>query len=307
MLPLLYIVLPCFNNAEIIAFSIRFYKDKLEEMELCEKISPLSRILLVDNGSHDGTWEKISEASKKDTAVSGIKLSKFSGFNNAVLCGLEESKRFCDIAVVADIACRKDINAIDRMVEQYRNGSQIVFGVRSQKRDRDSRFSFGAMRRGRSKPRLDFGFFLLSKKIICELGKYSDHDLDLPGVILAIDSSPEFVFYSKRNTFSLKRKIDLLKAREGFLSFFNTCSYPIHIIFTAGLILCVSFLSVLIVKLILILVGIDCEIYKTFLFFLLSLIILITGTMGEYIIKVVEEVKNHPRFIVSDTTEVEEK
>ena len=137
--PILWIVIPCYNEEQVLPLTAPMFLRKLEELAEGGKISPNSRLLFVNDGSTDRTWEIIREMSEKDERVLGICQSRNRGHQNAVLAGLMEAKDRCDITISIDCDGQDDINAMDGMVDAYLAGAEVVYGVRS-KREKDSFF-----------------------------------------------------------------------------------------------------------------------------------------------------------------------
>lgn len=139
MKPVLYIVIPCYNEEKVLPITCELFLKKIITLVKKNKIDNNSRILFVNDGSKDRTWEIICELAKKDEHYMGISQSRNRGHQNAVLAGLMEAKDKCDITISIDCDGQDDINAMDEMVDQYLDGSEIVYGVRS-KRDTDTFF-----------------------------------------------------------------------------------------------------------------------------------------------------------------------
>ncbi len=303
MLPLLYTVIPCFNVSAVLPFAVKFYEQKLSELAISKRISTMSRILLIDNGSDDGTWDTILKISDNNPLVSGVKLGRYSGFDNAVVCGLRQAERFCDIAVVADPLCRKDINAIDRMIEEYNKGFQTVIGAKKPltpaKDGFFTRFIRSVVPASISK---DYGFFLVSKPVIAEICRYGDSEINLGRIIDDMNFKSSTVFYGRRNTFDYKNGKLLPKIKEKFLSFFNSFLFPVHIIFIVGGILSAIFTLALVIMSISCWLGFKQSVGSVFIYLLASLQLFSIGFLGEYIIKITGEIKKHPSYTVVETT-----
>ena len=139
MKPILYIVIPCYNEEEVLPITCDMFLNKINELVKIDKISNDSRILFVNDGSKDNTWNIINDLSKKDEHYIGISQSRNRGHQNAVLAGLMEAKDKCDITISIDCDGQDDINAMNEMVDEYLKGSEIVYGVRS-KRQTDTFF-----------------------------------------------------------------------------------------------------------------------------------------------------------------------
>ena len=139
MLPILYIIIPCYNEEKVLPITSGMFLDKIRELVDAQKISDDSRILFVNDGSKDRTWEIICELAQQDKHYQGICQSRNRGHQNAVLAGLMEAKDVCDITISIDCDGQDDINAMNDMVDAYADGCEIVYGVRS-KRDTDTFF-----------------------------------------------------------------------------------------------------------------------------------------------------------------------
>ena len=139
MTPVLYMIIPCYNEEEVLPITSGMFLQKMEELEEKGLVSPDSKILFINDGSKDKTWEIIQELSRKDRHFMGISQSRNRGHQNAVLAGLMEAKDRCDITISIDCDGQDDINAMDEMVKEYLNGCEVVYGVRS-KRDTDTFF-----------------------------------------------------------------------------------------------------------------------------------------------------------------------
>ena len=138
-LPVLYIVIPCYNEQEVLPITAPQFLRKIQDLTAAGKISPESRVLFVNNGSKDRTWSIIQELAASDEHYAGICQSRNRGHQNAVLAGLMEAKDHCDITISIDCDGQDDINAMDGMVDAYRDGCDVVYGVRS-KRETDTFF-----------------------------------------------------------------------------------------------------------------------------------------------------------------------
>ena len=139
MPPKLIIIIPCYNEQDVLPITSEMFLDKLVQLISEKKISEDSRIMFINDGSRDGTWEIIQNLSERDSRFIGISQSRNRGHQNAVLAGLMEAKDNCDITISIDCDGQDDINAMDRMVEEYLGGCEVVYGVRS-KRDTDTFF-----------------------------------------------------------------------------------------------------------------------------------------------------------------------
>ena len=127
---ILYTVIPCYNEEKVLPETLRVMTEKYDSLIKKELISAESRVLFVDDGSHDDTWKMICEAHEKNEYFCGIKLSRNRGHQNALLAGLVEAKEHCDAAISVDADLQDDIDAMDKMIKKYNEGCEIVYGVR---------------------------------------------------------------------------------------------------------------------------------------------------------------------------------
>lgn len=214
----LYFVIPCYNEESVLPESAAQIRNKLNFLISEGKISEFSRILLVNDGSQDRTWELISQLHKNDPCFDGLCLSKNRGHQNAVMAGLVTAAEYADMTITMDADMQDDINAVDEMVDKYLNGAQVVCGVRNN-RDSDSflkRFTaqgyyalmnlFGA--------RLVYNhadFRLLSKEAVNRLCCYGTEDLFIRGLITRLGFPIEKVFYARLPRLAGESKYTIMK------------------------------------------------------------------------------------------------
>lgn len=134
MAKILYLVIPCYNEEEVLPITKKALKEKMENLIKDKKISKDSKVMLVNDGSKDRTWELIEEYHKEDPLFVGVKLSRNKGHQNALLAGLMTAKKYADITISMDADLQDDINVIDKMIEENNLGSEIVYGVRSSRK-----------------------------------------------------------------------------------------------------------------------------------------------------------------------------
>ena len=186
----LYIVIPCYNEENVLPLTAPMFLEKLNNMISKNLISEKSKILFVDDGSKDKTWDIISDLSKGNEAFSGIKLSRNRGHQNALLAGLMEAKEKCDITISIDCDGQDDINVMEKMVEEYHNGAEVVYGVRSS-RKKDTFFkrvtaeSFYKFLRfmGAEVIYNHADYRLVSAKVLKEFANFKEVNLFLRGMI----------------------------------------------------------------------------------------------------------------------------
>ena len=202
--PILYIVIPCYNEQEVLPITAPLFLQKINDLAAAGKISPDSRVLFVNDGSRDRTWEIINELAASDEHYVGICQSRNRGHQNAVLAGLMEAKDRCDIAISIDCDGQDDINAMDGMVDAYRDGCDVVYGVRS-KRDTDTFFKrftaesfyklLNAM--GAEVVYNHADYRLMSARVLQEFAKFKEVNLFLRGMVPLVGFKSTSVAYER--------------------------------------------------------------------------------------------------------------
>lgn len=307
----LYLVIPCYNEEEVLPETSRQLLDKMNSMIASGKISAESRIVFVNDGSKDRTWELIAELHSKNKMFQGIKLSRNKGHQNALLAGLMTVKDYCDAAISLDADLQDDIDAIDKMVDKYYEGCDVVYGVRSA-RDTDTFFKkFTA--EGFYKLIRSMGaevvfnhadYRLMSRRALDGLQEFKEVNMFLRGVVPMIGYKNDTVTYERKERFAGETKYPLKKmiafAWEGITSL---TTRPIRIITAAGIGIFVVSIIMLIYSLIRHFMG-ATEIGWTSvivsIWALGGLQLLAVGIIGEYIGKVYLESKKRPKFIVEE-------
>jgi glycosyltransferase involved in cell wall biosynthesis len=314
MAPVLYIVIPCYNEEEVLPVTAPQFLKKIDDLSRAGKISGESRVLFVDDGSKDKTWQIISGLAASDRRYAGIRQSRNRGHQNAVLAGLMEAKEQCDITISIDCDGQDDINAMDEMVDAYLNGCEIVYGVRS-RRDTDTffkRFTAEAYYRLLSGMGVDVVFNhadyrLVSAKVLKEFANFKEVNLFLRGMFPLVGFKSTSVYYERherlagRSHYPLKKMLGL--AFDGITSL---SIRPIRLITLFGII--VSLLSFIAIIWIIIaaLSGSTVEGWAStacIVCFVGGILSLFLGVIGEYIGKIYLEVKDRPRYIIAERTE----
>lgn len=308
-LPILTIVVPCYNEEEVLFDTINQLKTVMNEMVHNSIVSRKSKILFVDDGSSDLTWELIYKESLQGEEVKGLKLSRNVGHQNALLAGLFSAKDASDCLITIDADLQDDVNAIKDMVLKFKEGNEVVYGVRS-KRDRDSffkRFTAEGFYKvmGKLGVKLVFNhadFRLLSRRAVEELGQFAEANMFLRGIVPLIGFSSTSVYYERKERNAGVSKYPLRKmiafAFDGITSFSVT---PIRFVLLVG---CISFfVSMAFGAYFLGLkffgnteLGWTSLITSIWLIGGLQLIAL--GLVGEYIGKIYKETKRRPKYIV---------
>lgn len=307
----LFVVVPCYNEEEVLEESTNRLKVKLEELIKNKKISSDSRVMYVNDGSKDSTWSIIKKINKKEKLFTGISLSRNRGHQNALLAGLMTAKEYADIVISMDADLQDDINAIDSMIEEYNKGNEIVYGVRST-RKKDSIFKrvtaetfYKIMKfMGVDIVFNHADYRLTSKKVLEELEKYNEVNLFLRGIFPLIGYKTSIVYYERAERFAGESKYPLKKmlsfAWEGITSFTTA---PLKMIMNFGLIVAFFSIIYLIYVFIRYLTGNTVTGWAT----ITSLICLFSGiqifcigVIGEYLGKVYIETKSRPRYCIEE-------
>lgn len=317
MLPVLYIVIPCYNEQEVLPITAKLFLKKLHDLQNTGKIGFDSRILYVDDGSKDKTWEIICQLARENHEILGIRQSRNRGHQNAVLAGLMEAKDLCDITVSIDCDGQDDINAIDQMVEAYLDGCEIVYGVRT-KRSTDTFFKrFTAQSYYKLLKHMGVeavynhaDYRLVSSRVLKAFEGFREVNLFLRGMFPLVGFKSTSVYYERqeriagKSHYSLRKMLNL--AFEGITSL---SVKPLHIITGLGcFIAALSFIGV-IWSVVVALCGNSVPGWAS----MTSIICLLggvqltcLGVLGEYIGKIYLEVKQRPRYIISDRTDKQE-
>ena len=305
----LYIVVPCYNEEEVLSETASRLKKKMCSLNENGIIDDESRVMFVDDGSRDKTWELISSLVKEDKLFSGVKLSKNRGHQNALLAGLMTAKQYADCVISMDADLQDDIDAVDRFVEKYNAGNDIVYGVRSS-RKKDTAFK-RVTAQGFYKFMKLLGvdivynhadYRLMSKRALDALEQYSEVNLFLRGIVPLIGFKWDTVEYERNERFAGKSKYPLKKmlsfAFDGITSF---SIRPIRIITSLGFLIFLASLISVIVLLILKLFGSTVQGWTTLMasiWMIGGIQLLSLGVIGEYIGKIYKEVKARPRYII---------
>lgn len=316
MKPILYIVVPCYNEEEVLPITQEMFLGKIKELINKDKISTDSRVLFVNDGSKDATWEIIKDLAKKEEHFIGICQSRNRGHQNAVLAGLMEAKDQCDITISIDCDGQDDINAMDRMVDEYLDGAEIVYGVRS-KRDSDTFFKrFTA--EGYYKLLNCMGaevvfnhadYRLVSSRVLQEFSNYKEVNLFLRGMFPLVGFKSTSVYYERteriagESHYPLKEMVFL--ALDGITSL---TIEPIRMITGLGFFVALLSFIMIIKSLIDKAMGNTVTGWTslvTIVCFVSGVQLTCMGVLGEYIGKIYMEVKGRPRYIISERTDEE--
>ena len=308
---ILYVVVPCYNEQEVLPEAIKRLTKKLGEMIQNEYISAESKLLFVDDGSSDATWEILCENYEANEKVCAIKLSHNQGHQNALLAGLMSAKESCDCAISIDADLQDDINVMDEFVEKFRGGCDVVYGVRK-KRAKDSFFKRTTAQSFYKFMKLmgvdiiynHADYRLMSRTALEALDEYKEVNLFLRGVVRLLGYKSGIVYYERSERYAGTSKYPLKKmlhfAVDGITSF---SIKPLRLISTMGIIIALmssmGILYALISKFFFPTTTISgWTAIVASIWFVGGIQLLCIGVVGEYIGKVYSEVKKRPHYIV---------
>lgn len=306
----LYIVVPCYNEQEVLPESSKRFSAKLDELIEGGKISKKSRILFVNDGSRDKTWELIRKYHEENPRILGLKLSRNRGHQNALLAGLMTAKEYADCTVSLDADLQDDINAVDEMLERFDEGYEIVYGVR-ESREKDTFFKrttaegfykvMNAM--GAEVVYNSADYRLMSARALNELAAFGEVNLFLRGMVPLLGFKYTTVSYVRNERFAGESKYPLKKmlsfAFDGITSF---SVKPLSAICAIGFIMLIlSAVCALCAIVFAILGRFTIDMLSLFsIWFVGSIVTLAVGIAGQYIGKIYSEVKRRPRFIIEE-------
>ena len=306
----LYLVIPCYNEEEVILETTKRLQEKYEDLIKRKVISKKSKILYVNDGSKDKTWELIEKIAKENSYFSGISLSRNRGHQNALVAGLLTAKDYADVVISMDADLQDDINAIDAMLDKYlQENAEIVYGVRSS-REKDSWFK-RTTAQGFYKFMQFMGvdvvynhadFRLTSKNVLTHFADYKEVNLFLRGMFPLIGFKSSVVYYERKERFAGESKYPLKKmlnfAWDGITSF---SVRPLRLICVLGFSILFISLCVMIYSIFMKLAGNTVEGWAFLaisIWFIGALQMISVGIIGEYIGKMYNETKGRPRFII---------
>lgn len=305
----LYIVVPCYNEEEVLRETATRLQKKLRSLAAAKKIAEDSRILFVDDGSKDRTWELIEELHGEDRIFSGLRLSRNKGHQNALLAGLMAAKERAGVAISMDADLQDDIDAVDGMIDKHLAGCDIVYGVRSD-RTTDTAFKRGTAQ-GFYKVMAALGvnivynhadYRLMSRRALEGLAEFREVNLFLRGIVPLVGYKSDTVTYQRGERFAGESKYPLKKmlafALDGITSF---SVKPIKFITALGFLIFLVSIAYAIYTLVVTLLGYTVAGWSSTvlsIWLLGGLQLLALGIIGEYIGKIYSEVKARPKYLV---------
>ena len=309
--PILYVVVPCYNEEEVLEETTKQLTKKMTSLIEEDIISKKSKVMYVNDGSKDKTWKLIKRINQENELFTGISLTRNRGHQNALLAGLMTAKEYADVIISMDADLQDDINAIDKMLEKYKEGNDIVYGVRSS-RKKDSffkRFTAETFYKFMKALGVDCvynhaDYRLTTKRVLDELENYREVNLFLRGMFPLIGFESDIVYYDRQARFAGKTKYPLKKmlnfAWDGISSF---SVKPLRMICSLGFVILFVSIAIIIYSLIQKLIGNTVSGW-TFLsisiWFIGGLQMISIGIIGEYIGKIYSETKARPRYIILD-------
>ena len=310
----LYVVIPCYNEDEVLLETTKVLKSKLTNLIDNKVIDKKSKVMYVNDGSKDNTWELIKEINIKEELFTGINLSRNRGHQNALLAGLMCAKNKADIIISMDADLQDDVNAIDAMIEKYYDGCEIVYGVRSS-RKKDTWFK-------KTTAQMFYKFMkfmgvdivynhadyrLCTKRVLEDLDKFGEINLFLRGIFPLIGYKNDIVYYERKERFAGVSKYPLKKmlnfAWDGITSF---SVKPIRLVLNLGIVIFIVSIGMIAYSIIRKLMGATVSGWSFIMCSLWSIAgieMLALGIIGEYIGKIYSETKRRPRYIIADNLE----
>ena len=311
--PILYIVIPCYNEEAVLPLTSGMFLKKIKDLAAAGKISDKSRILFVNDGSKDKTWDIIRSLAEADEHYRGVCLSRNRGHQNALLAGLMTAKDLADVTISIDCDGQDDINAMDEMVKKYLDGAEVVYGVRS-RRDTDTffkRFTAEGFYHVMNALGADIVFNhadyrLISTRVLESFADYREVNIFLRGMVPLVGYPSDTVYYERHERLAGESHYPLSKmltlAFDGITSLSNK---PIRLITGAGIaVSLISFIGVIwaIVQAVLGSAVAGWASTICIVCFMGGVQLVCLGVIGEYVGKIYMETKARPRYIISERT-----
>lgn len=313
-IPILYLIIPCYNEEKVLPITNELFVDKVSSLIDRKIVSPLSRILYVDDGSKDCTWNIICDFANKYLIVEGISQSRNRGHQNALLAVFFEAKDRCDFTISIDCDGQDDIDAIDKMIEEYKNGAEVVYGVRAQ-RCTDTpfkRYTAQGFYKFLETMGVDVvynhaDYRLVSRRVLQEFCQFSEVNLFLRGMFPLVGFKSVCIYYERQQRLAGDSHYPLRKMLNLALDGITSLSVkPLHFIVVLGFF--VVGLSFLFIIWAVVMRSIGSSVpgwasLVSIVSFLGGIQLISVGIIGEYVGKIYLEVKRRPRYIISQRTE----
>ena len=309
----LYLIAPCYNEEQVLPLTYSIFTNKLKDLIEQKRINKDSKVLFVDDGSLDNTWNIIKVLSKNNSAIIGASLSRNRGHQNALLAGLLEAKDKCDVTITLDCDGQHDINAVDEMLNQYMNGYDVVYGIRNN-RTGDSTFKkfcselyyklINALGGEVIVNHADYR--LVSSRVLKEFSNYKEVNIFLRGMFPLVGFKSTTIHYNQLDRQAGKSHYSINKMFTLAIDGITSLSIkPIRIITCFGLL--VTFLSFIeiIYTIVSYFSGNTVQGWASMtciICFVSGIQLISLGVIGEYVGKTYMETKHRPRYIISERT-----
>lgn len=311
--PILYLVIPCYNEEQVLPITAPLFRDKLEALMAAGRIHGDSRVLYVDDGSKDSTWAFLQALARDDEHAEAISLSRNRGHQNALLAGLMTAKERADVTVSIDCDGQDDLNAVDEMLTEYAAGCDVVYGVRSDRRS-DTAFKRGTAQAfykllsamGVESVYNHADYRLLSRRALEGLAQFEEVNLFLRGMVPLVGYRTGVVYYERAQRLAGESRYPLRKMLALAVDGITSLSVkPLKLITGLGLLVFVASLLLIVWSLVRHFMDATVSGWSSLMcvvLFLGGVQLLCVGVLGEYIGKIYAEVKRRPRYIVKETT-----
>lgn len=312
--PILYIIIPCYNEEQVLPITAPMFLKKICDLENMGKISTGSRILFVNDGSRDHTWELIKKLAAEDIHYKGISQSRNRGHQNAVLAGLMEAKEKADITISIDCDGQDDIDAMDAMIEAYEDGAEVVYGVRSSRKTDTffKRFTAESFYRlmnwmGAEVVFNHADYRLVSSKVLEAFSDFKEVNIFLRGMFPLVGFKSTSVYYERNERIAGESHYPLKKMLALAIDGITSLSIkPIRLITGMGILISILGLLAIIWAIVMQVTGHTVAGWASLICivaFLGGIQLLSLGVLGEYIGKIYLETKARPRYIISEKTD----
>ena len=309
MKKIIWLVIPCYNEQEVLPETSRQLEEIMRGLIKKDKISDKSKIAIVNDGSKDNTWNIITDLHEKNPMFTGINLAHNKGHQNALLAGLMTAKDYADAAISLDADLQDDVGVIEQFIDKFNEGKDVVYGVRSTRATdtvfkRSTAHAFYKLMKVMGADTLQdhADYRLMSKRALEGLAKYKEVNLFLRGIVPMIGYETDVVYYERHERFAGESKYPLKKMLSFAVDGITSCSVkPIRMITSLGTLVFTVSIVMLIYFLIVWLLGHTVQGWTTIVISLWGiggLILLSLGIIGEYVGKIYMEVKERPRFII---------
>lgn len=309
MKKIIWLVIPCYNEQEVLPETSRQLEEIMRGLIKKDKISDKSKIAFVNDGSKDNTWNIITDLHEKNPMFTGINLAHNKGHQNALLAGLMTAKDYADAAISLDADLQDDVGVIEQFIDKFNEGKDVVYGVRSTRATdtvfkRSTAHAFYKLMKAMGADTLQdhADYRLMSKRALEGLAKYKEVNLFLRGIVPMIGYETDVVYYERHERFAGESKYPLKKMLSFAVDGITSCSVkPIRMITSLGTLVFTISIVMLIYFLVVWLLGHTVQGWTTIVISLWGiggLILLSLGIIGEYVGKIYMEVKERPRFII---------